>query len=343
MSSVDRQSEKAALGGAGNKGRQTSSRAAKQGKRRFPVRVPEYTVFFSYAHEDLDDVRHVLTHLQAAPALRVFLDTARLEGGQAYEPALRENIAICDELIVLATPASVARDWVLMEIGAAWILGKRMAPIVNGVSRDELPEPLRDVQLTQLTDLEPLLRRLRRRASVGARAKDDRPWTDVLEALARGAKVSPSTVTALVLEGRAKPPRQLAFIVPRIVALMAPSVWDRRKAQRAVLCASPAIRNEVCRVLKQLARSDDPFIRGEALFSLGRFRASGALSALRTALRDPHPYVNACAANGLRFVGDDTVKAELQELVTATEGSSELEGVHYYAWNTVYELEQRGT
>ena len=188
-------------------------------RRSQPVRFPDYTVFFSYAHEDTEDAKSILPHLQSIPRLRIFFDVANLEGGESFDPTFRENIAICDELIVLATPKSLARDWVMIEVGAASILGKRMAPILKGVSAADLPDPLRGFQATGFADLQPLCNRLRRRAGVGARAKDDRPSIQMLESIASGAKISPAAVSELLTTGRANAPRRASFIVPRIVAL----------------------------------------------------------------------------------------------------------------------------
>ena len=88
-------------------------------RRSQPVRFPDYTVFFSYADEDTEDAKHPPVPAVDS-ALRIFFDVANLEGGESFETTFRENIAICDELIVLATPKSLARDWVMIEVGAAW-------------------------------------------------------------------------------------------------------------------------------------------------------------------------------------------------------------------------------
>lgn len=51
--------------------------------------------------------------------VKTFLDEKDIEGGDSIPEEMRESIQKCDELLVLLSPYSVDRPWVLIEIGAA--------------------------------------------------------------------------------------------------------------------------------------------------------------------------------------------------------------------------------
>ncbi len=52
------------------------------------------------------------------------------------------HLAKCDEMMVLLSPSSVKSDWVLMEIGGARALGKRVVPILLHIDSNQLPNPI---------------------------------------------------------------------------------------------------------------------------------------------------------------------------------------------------------
>ena len=46
-------------------------------------------------------------------------------------------------VLVLLTPRSINRPWVLMETGAAWALGKPLVPALSHVAATDLVDPIR--------------------------------------------------------------------------------------------------------------------------------------------------------------------------------------------------------
>jgi hypothetical protein len=52
---------------------------------------------------------------------------------------LREEINLADEFLVLLTPNSVHRPWVLLEIGAAWHRDMRIVAVLYNVAADAIP------------------------------------------------------------------------------------------------------------------------------------------------------------------------------------------------------------
>jgi nucleoside 2-deoxyribosyltransferase len=72
--------------------------------------------------------------------IRTFLDEKDIEGGESIAEKIREGIRRCDELVVLLTPSSRHRQWVVVEMSVAWGLKKRIVAILHHVSPKEMPE-----------------------------------------------------------------------------------------------------------------------------------------------------------------------------------------------------------
>jgi hypothetical protein len=67
-----------------------------------------------------------------------FLDVNDVETGDDFKRRIKAEIARSDELVALLTPVSRRRSWLWAEIGAAWILEKRIVAITYGLTRAEL-------------------------------------------------------------------------------------------------------------------------------------------------------------------------------------------------------------
>ena len=55
---------------------------------------------------------------------------------------------------------SINRPWVLLEIGAAWGLGKRIVAIVDKISPEEMPDILAPHKALELNDFDAYLKQL---------------------------------------------------------------------------------------------------------------------------------------------------------------------------------------
>ena len=69
------------------------------------------------------------------------------------------------ELVVLLTPHSVDRPWVLLEVGAAWVLGarKRITPILCHVDVEPIPGLLKSKKAIHINDCANLFAEVKRR------------------------------------------------------------------------------------------------------------------------------------------------------------------------------------
>lgn len=85
-------------------------------------------MFVSHATADKWLARTICEKIEQAGAT-TFRDDRDIDGGDDIPERLREEIERSAELLVLLTPISVNRRWVLLDIGAAWKVEKWIVPI----------------------------------------------------------------------------------------------------------------------------------------------------------------------------------------------------------------------
>src|ERR671926_366846 len=124
------------------------------------------SVFVSHSSRDRAVTERVVARLRAAGFAALFVDFDPEQGipaGRSWERELYAQLRRSDAVIFLASAASVASSWCLLEVGLARSLGRPVFPLrlQPGVA---LPL-LADVQWTDLGDAEagmtPLLARVR--------------------------------------------------------------------------------------------------------------------------------------------------------------------------------------
>ena len=94
-------------------------------------------VFLSHAGADTWVARQLEAHIKAVGA-DTFLDEANIGIGERFPEVVREQLDRADELLVLLTPWSLQRQWIWVEIGAAF---QRDIPIIvalHGLSPEDL-------------------------------------------------------------------------------------------------------------------------------------------------------------------------------------------------------------
>ena len=84
-------------------------------------------------------------------------DDRDIEGGDSIPEAIRRMIEQCDELAILLTPQSIHREWVLVEIGIAIGMGKRIVPLLYHVPANSIPEIIRSNRAFDLNELDSYL------------------------------------------------------------------------------------------------------------------------------------------------------------------------------------------
>ena len=121
---------------------------------------PEVRLFISHAEHDREIVEVVV---------QLIIDTLKVEErlirctavrghdlglGQEIATTLAEEIRATSVVLGVITNASLQSQWVLFELGAAWVLGKRPIPLIHPkLSVDVLPGPLSTVHAANLGDV----------------------------------------------------------------------------------------------------------------------------------------------------------------------------------------------
>lgn len=136
---------------------------AKKEKTASPTAKP-YQVFISHATADKWLAKVICEKLESAGAT-YFRDDRDIQGGDDIPEAIRLQIKRSRELLVLLTPTSVGRQWVTLEVGAAWGWSRRsrIVVILNHVSVDTVPDIIKSKKAISLNDFDSYLKELAER------------------------------------------------------------------------------------------------------------------------------------------------------------------------------------
>lgn len=126
-----------------------------------------YLVFISHSSKDKWIARQIARLIEDAGrkhGIKAFLDEKDIGGGQSITRTILANLRACDELLVLLTRDSVARPWVLVEIGGALALDKHLVAIVNHVNHSEIPDAIAGCLAIDLNDFDTYVEQVTNRA-----------------------------------------------------------------------------------------------------------------------------------------------------------------------------------
>jgi len=127
-----------------------------------------FLVFLSHSSKDDWVARQLARQIEHARA-SCFLDVIELEGGDDFERRIKAALQECLELVVLITPAVLDSRYVWVELGAAWGQGKRIVPLLYGLTAAEIqanpniPVFVKRATLRSLNEADEYLNELRAR------------------------------------------------------------------------------------------------------------------------------------------------------------------------------------
>jgi hypothetical protein len=123
-----------------------------------------YQVFVSHATADKWLAKTVCEKIEETGA-NSFRDDRDIDGGDDIPEAIRRQIKQSKEILVLLTPQSSNRQWVILEIGAAWGLSreKRIILVLYHVSVDPIPDMIKHKKAIALNDFDHYLTELTKR------------------------------------------------------------------------------------------------------------------------------------------------------------------------------------
>ena len=118
-------------------------------------------MFVSHATADKWLATTLCEKLEAAGAV-TFRDDRDINGGDDIPESIRIAIQESQEMLVLLTPESVTRPWVLMEVGAAWMRGPevRIIAVLCHVGIEPIPDMLKQKKVISINDVDQYLKEL---------------------------------------------------------------------------------------------------------------------------------------------------------------------------------------
>jgi hypothetical protein len=128
-----------------------------------------YQVFISHATADKWVAKAICEKIEAIGA-STFRDDRDIDGGDDIPEKIRRQIKHSQEMIVLLTPESVNRQWVLLEVGAAWGWRKnfRIVAILDHVDIDPIPEMIKSKKAIKINEFDNYL------VEISTRVKKDK-------------------------------------------------------------------------------------------------------------------------------------------------------------------------
>ena len=132
------------------------------------IEEDKYGVFISHGSADTWIAKQIARCIEDCGA-STFLDEADISKGDNFKEIIHRELIKSRELIALFTPWSVKRSWVWVEIGAAWVQGKRIIVALHGLNLPELEELvgnkaiLEDINILDLNDFDRYIGELKKR------------------------------------------------------------------------------------------------------------------------------------------------------------------------------------
>jgi hypothetical protein len=124
-----------------------------------PGAIAKPTVFLSHAATDQPVAQVIHDEIGRIFANGVTVYASSVPGvvkpGQDWLASIRDHLAAATAVIVIVTPVSINRPWIWFEVGASWSKMEQhqnaILPLVYGVEKDDLPEPLKRLQAMSLS------------------------------------------------------------------------------------------------------------------------------------------------------------------------------------------------
>jgi hypothetical protein len=101
-----------------------------------------YDLFLSYASADTATATELKVDLERK-GLKCFMADRDIPVANEWQDTIRSALLAAKRILILITPRSINRPWILLETGAAWALGKPLIPVLQHVSIPDLPDPIR--------------------------------------------------------------------------------------------------------------------------------------------------------------------------------------------------------
>ncbi len=129
-------------------------------------------VFISHSSHDKWIARKISEDLTAS-GINTFLDAKNVNTGSTIEDEIYEHLETSDELLLLLSPSALDSHWVMLELGGAKALRKRVVPILLHVHVNDLPQPITKLLARDINEIEKYYDEVRERARTTDLSHDD--------------------------------------------------------------------------------------------------------------------------------------------------------------------------
>ena len=126
----------------------------------------DYLIFISHSSKDrwiANQMAAIIERKAKRYGVRTFLDEVDLAGGDRIPATIKVNLHACAEFVILLSPHSITRQWVLAELGGAWTLDKRIMAITYDLTADKIPDIIDHDKSYDLNDFDRYVGELIRR------------------------------------------------------------------------------------------------------------------------------------------------------------------------------------
>jgi len=110
-------------------------------------------VFISHSTKDKWAARRISDDLMKL-GIQTFLDERDISTGAPIDESIQSHLSDCDDFLILLSPDSVKSDWVLIELGGAIALKKRLVPVLLYVGVNEIPRPITKHLARDINDID---------------------------------------------------------------------------------------------------------------------------------------------------------------------------------------------
>jgi hypothetical protein len=128
--------------------------------------ITAHRVFISHSSKNIELVRDIARRLRNA-GFEPEIASGDMAAGTEWKNAVRQGIREADAVLFLLTPESLASDWTMTELGLAEGFERRVLPVTVGVTKRDLPAPLKSYKTVPFDRLDQAISQLAEALSVG--------------------------------------------------------------------------------------------------------------------------------------------------------------------------------
>jgi len=116
-------------------------------------------IFISHIHEEAVLARSIQNAIRrdflGLASVFCASDEGAIPAGEEWAQKVKESLADAEAMFVLCSSASLSRRWIHMEVGAAWVSGKVIMPLVfAGLTEGDLGFPLDLFQVAEIGNID---------------------------------------------------------------------------------------------------------------------------------------------------------------------------------------------